>query len=122
MEQNDRVATFFMGNYMVQVAFEEKQRFFDSPTIPGQKVKSGGFIIQVADDEFIVMGTEITVTFMGLPGAREEVRIRRKEKGCWKDGTWQTERILNGDDVNLHTLLRIPEMQRFRLYRLPNRV
>jgi beta-galactosidase GanA len=81
---------------------------------------AGGLIIATAQDEFIVAGIGVTLTFASLnPG--EQAGILNVEEGRFADGLWQHVRWLNGDQTHQGRHLRLEPgrftIQRLRLYR-----
>jgi len=123
LQENDEFTTLYLDHYMVRIEFKEYRRMGPGMMAPppADKPLSGGFILQLGEDDFLVAGTDIVYHFLPRTGSREVVRIDRKEEGVWKDGAWHPRRILNGDDLNAHHIDRMPAMQRIRLYRLPNK-
>ena len=69
---------------------------------------TGGLIIQLAPDEFIVAGTGIVATFEPL-AANLNAGIAQIDEGNFKDGKWIPGLRLNGDQSHQGRHLRIPE-------------
>lgn len=57
-----------------------------------------GLIIQIAPDEFVLVGKDLTVRFAAAATPTQAVEIARIEEGRFVDGAWQPERVLNGDE------------------------
>ncbi len=106
-----------MGDYVFNVTFVD-------PWTPreDQNLKShGGLIIQTGEDEFVVAGSGVTITFEPQNGEDAQAGIVRIEEDRFVDGTWQRNRVLNGDQSHQGRHLRLPpgdfEIQRLELYR-----
>jgi hypothetical protein len=83
---------------------------------------AGAIVIQTGDDEFIVAGTGVTITFAPDPAGADTVGILRCDEGGFdRDGVWRTTRRLNGDETHQGRHLRLVpgefSMQRIALYR-----
>lgn len=110
---------FTLGDYIFDVRFKEP-----APISTGAKTEApmpgahGGLIIQTAEDEYLVAGTGMIVTFgtrgKGIAG------IDSIWEGRFVNGTWVAGRNLNGDDDNQGRYLRMPSgeftIRRVRLY------
>ena len=77
-------------------------------------------MISLGDDEFLVAGTGLVITFEAdEPG--ETAGISSAQEGEFVDGRWTPGRWLNGDQTHQGRHIRIPlgefGIQRFRLYR-----
>ena len=85
-----------------------------------QKVEThGGLLIQLAPDEFLVLGTGVTLTFAPASG-QGRVGIESAWEGDYVDGVWTSRRLLNGDQTHQGRHVRLPPgevgVQRVRLY------
>jgi len=80
---------------------------------------TGGLVIQLAPDEFIVAGTGIVATFKPID-ANLNAGIAQIDEGNFKDGKWIHGLRLNGDQSHQGRHLRIPEgnfsIQKIKLY------
>jgi beta-galactosidase GanA len=84
--------------------------------------RSGGLIVQIAPDEFIVAGNGIIVTFAADPSAAGvNVGIERVDEGHVAAGKFVVTRRLNGDETHQGRHLRLPMgalgVQRVKVYR-----
>jgi beta-galactosidase GanA len=81
---------------------------------------SGAIIIQEDDDEFIVAGTGVVVTFAVNGLNDKSVGILQAEEGIYKDGQWVPGRRMNGDQDHQGRHVRIPVgewgIQKVKLY------
>lgn len=82
---------------------------------------SGGMIIQTGEDEFIVAGTGIVITFTSNGKSDEHVGILQADEGEYINGQWIAGRRMNGDQTHQGRHVRIPAeewgIQHVRLYR-----
>ncbi len=123
LEENDTFSQIDLNDYFVRIIYQpvtHNPLFGELERPP--KARSGGFIIQLAKDDFLVVGTEITYEFLPKPGSRELVQVISKEEGQWEGDRWKCMRILNGDDRNTNTIGNTPEMQRIKLYKIPYKI
>lgn len=107
-----------MGGYLLDVSFVNQW----GKTDPAEVETRGGLVIRLADDEFLVAGKGVTVTFKDADitsGAM--VGIEKLTEGSYHDGVWQEGRWLNGDESHQGRHLRLPaedfSIQRIKLYR-----
>ena len=110
---------FTLGDYTFDVRFKEP-----APISTGVRTETempgahGGLIIQTGEDEYLVAGTGMIITFgtrgKGIAG------IDSIWEGRFVNGNWVAGRNLNGDDDNQGRYLRMPSGQftirRVRLY------
>ena len=80
---------------------------------------TGGLIIQLAADEFIIAGTGIVATFKPLKD-KFRAGIAQIDEGVFENGKWVPGLRLNGDQSHQGRHLRIPEgeysIQKIKLY------
>lgn len=79
----------------------------------------GALVIQLADDEFIVAGTGVVVTFLPIVEG-EKAGIAQIDEGVFNKGNWVPGLRMNGDQSHQGRHLRIPEgdfsIQKVKLY------
>jgi hypothetical protein len=104
------------GAWQADVAFGFPQS--DGRRAPGTHDARGAALIsQLGPDEFLVTGTDVSVTFH-LPGKKPWIRseIVSAEQGHFEDGVWKTERLWNGDETDRGLCFhQKPEMVRVRM-------
>jgi hypothetical protein len=104
-----------MNGYALYVSFDRAA----NPTEP-QPV-SGGLVIAVGPDEFLLAGTALTVVFEADSPGPSIVGLLSVDEGKFIDGTWKPGRRLNGDQTHQGRHVRIGanrfEIQRVKLYR-----
>jgi hypothetical protein len=76
------------------------------------KGRACGMIIEIAPDDFIVMGTGFDVTFRELEGPLRDAEIISIEEGSFEGEKWVPARRLNGDEFHVSlpdhsTILRV---------------
>lgn len=106
-----------LGGYTVTVSFVD-------PWTPREKQATethGGLIIQIDDNEYVVAGSGVTITFDTRDSDASRAGIARIEEGEFEDGKWERGRVLNGDQSHQGRHLRLPPgqfgIQRLELYR-----
>lgn len=69
---------------------------------PNDEVPQGyGLIINIAPDEFIILGSNIQVSFSPATEGPAIAGIARVDEGLYEKGVWKPRRRLNGDDIML---------------------
>jgi beta-galactosidase GanA len=86
----------------------------------GPPPPSGGLVLWTGQDEVVLAGTAVTVTFASTaPGKR--VGLLSVEEGRYAGGSWQNVRWLNGDETHQGRHVRLEpgrfSIQRVKLYR-----
>ncbi len=113
---------FTLGDYTFNVHFRQP-----APISTGARAEidlpgaHGGLIIQLGQDEYLVAGSGMVMTF-GVKGDEKAVAgIDSIWEGNFVNGAWIPGRNMNGDDDNQGRYLRLPSGQfairRVRLYR-----
>jgi len=108
-----------MENYKLTVTHEYSLGWSPDAKKPNWP-ESGGVIIQTADDEFIIAGTGIVVTFSMASGTNRSVGILRADEGVYVNGVWKPGRRMNGDQDHQGRHIRIAGkeygIQRVKVY------
>ena len=114
---DDSPQSFVLGNYRFTVNFID-------PFTPKEKqntTANGGLIIQTGDDNFIVAGSGIVVTFDDPTTEQMNVGIEQIIEGHYVKGIWKPGRWLNGDESHQGRHLRLNAdgfgIQQLKLYR-----
>lgn len=113
---------FTLGGYIFHVRFTEPSPISigvtREPEIPGAH---GGVILQLEENQFLVAGTGMIVTFGVAGSSQQTAGIDDIWEGKFVDGVWSAGRNLNGDDDNQGRYLRLPSgqftMRKVKLYR-----
>ena len=116
----------WLGGYVLHVSFERgdgpslADGVVNAPAAVNASLPSGGLVIALAPDEFLLAGTGITVTFAQRTTAHRQVGLESVEEGRFVNGQWTHVRWLNGDETNQGRFLRLPPghfgIQRVKLY------
>lgn len=107
-----------IGGYRFTIAYADIQR----PTMTPDTAGCGGLIIQTGEDDYLVAGQGITVTFKPIGAGPGLAGIDRAHEGVFDAaGNWKPGRLLNGDQTHQGRHIRLPAgtwgIQRVRLYR-----
>src|SRR5206468_3818604 len=115
IERKPQEAT--IGRYRLNVSFPNQW----SATTDAEVDKRGGLVIQLGEDEFLVAGRGIIVTFQDASGAGDQVGFEKLTEGTYDNGRWQEGRWLNGDESHQGRHVRLEgdafTIQRVKLYR-----
>ena len=89
----------------------------NDPTWP----RGGGLVIALADDEYLVAGNGIIVTFAPATPGNPLAGLERVDEGRFENGRFVAARRLNGDETHQGRQVRLPMgelgLQRVKLYR-----
>jgi hypothetical protein len=115
---------FELGDFIVTADLMQRRRPATETTPAPPPAASGGLIIQLGPEEYIVLGRDLNVRFTPkIPGRTPHVALDRVEEGIFTDGKWTVTRVLNGDETHCSTFsgtgLKMPGMtiQKVKLYR-----
>ncbi len=107
-----------LEKYDAQIAYVgASESFFGGAGKSKDSAVSGGFIIELDPDSFILCGSGYTVRFLPKPGDAAQVEVLKKEEGRYEQGVWMPGRVLNGDEGHCIGLPDFPKVQRVSLYR-----
>ena len=81
-------------------------------TFDPEKGRACGMIIELASDDFVVMGTGFDVTFREMEGPLRDAQLISIEEGTFQGDQWVPSRRLNGDERHVSlpgrsTVLRV---------------
>jgi hypothetical protein len=111
-----------VGNYTLEAA-ATRPRGAPSPQPPAQQQQpapaSGALFIATGPDEFIAVGSGVTVTFSPNTPGPPLAGLATVEEGVFDNGRWLPGRRLAGDDTEQGQYLDLRNIgiQRFTLYR-----
>jgi beta-galactosidase GanA len=92
---SDRPSNFELGGYRFTVNYDD-----NNAANPKEGVaNNGGLIIQIGDDEFLVAGQGVTLTFQDADQRHLAVGIQQDIEGSFVGEEWKPGRWLNGDDT-----------------------
>ncbi len=83
--------------------------------IPGEMPRFGAMICKLADDEFIIAGAGVVITFAATDGRHALAGIGSVDEGKFVDGRWMAGRRLNGDQTHQGRHVHLPG-DTFRIY------
>lgn len=130
MEDGERTETLSFGGYRMTITYGGLRRP-GAPQAPQPAQPAGpqqapapsgyGLIIQTGPDEFLFVGTGLSITFAADSPGPKIARIGTVDEGRFERGIWIPGRRLNGDETGGGTrvMLRGPGLtiQQVRLYR-----
>jgi hypothetical protein len=130
MEDGERTETLSFGGYRLTITYGGLRRP-GAPQAPQPVQTPGpqqppapsgyGLIIHTAPDEFLFVGTGLSITFAADSPGPKIARIGTVDEGRFEQGIWVPGRRLNGDETGGGTrvMLRGPGLtiQKVRLYR-----
>lgn len=117
-----------LNGYALNVTYERPTAAPPAQANPGaapptqtNDAPTGGLVIAVGPDEFVVAGTGLVIVFeAGSPGD-QNVGILSAQEGKYVNGQWTPGRWLNGDQTHQGRHIRLPsgrfDIQRVKLYR-----
>jgi beta-galactosidase GanA len=110
--------TLDLGGYRFTIAYADIQK----PTLAPTTAASGGIIIEVAPEEFLIAGQGITVTFAPIGDGPGQAGLDSVYEGSFDAaGAWKPVRLLNGDQTHQGRHVSLPtgtwQIQRVKLYR-----
>lgn len=110
-------AKVLLGGYQLEVSLANQWGKTESLEYEGR----GGLVIQTGEDEFVVAGKGMTVTFRDPEGPATTVGIEKATEGGFKDGAWQEGRWMNGDQTHQGRHIRLDgdrwSVQKVKLYK-----
>ncbi len=108
-----------LGNYKLKVSHDYTLGWSPEAKKPDWPM-SGAIIIQENDNDFIIAGTGIVVTFTVSNRTDKSVGILQAEEGKFDNGKWIPGRRMNGDQDHQGRHIRIPvgewNIQKVKLY------
>jgi len=110
-----------LGSYLLRLAhdytWEWSSPARNDPTWP----HAAALVVALADDEYLVAGNGVIVTFAPATPGDPIAGIERIDEGRIRDGKFVVTRRLNGDETHQGRHLRLPAgsfgLQRVKLYR-----
>jgi hypothetical protein len=112
LQHHDKGTVLRFSKYSVKVTYGASSPFGPPPS--PQDPIAGGFIIEVAPDEFYAVGVSCKITFYS--NSRRFVAVLVKEEGNFTQDGWQRDRILNGDELMMNRFGAEPSIQRIKLF------
>ncbi len=120
LSQEKQTAQLRFEPYLLTVSHDFTFKWARRPENLTTWPKVGGLILRVSEQEFLVAGTGIIVTFSFAEESPQVVGIGEIDDGSFVDGRFVPRRRLNGDESHQGRHVRIPfgqfGIQRVRLY------
>lgn len=108
-----------LGGYALNVTYERLPSSSAQSTQTPEGI-SGGLVISVGTDEFILAGTGLIVTFETETPADTLTGVLSAQEGKYVNGQWSPGRWLSGDQTHQGRHVRLPpgrfDIQRVKLY------
>jgi hypothetical protein len=121
LDRNNPVQTIVLGNYRLIISFEPNDRYAFKGNLSDSAFHTGGILISVAPDEFIIAGSGLIVKFESALPVDTLVGIGSIDKGFYENGNWIPGFRLNGDQSHQGRHVRLPNdsftIQRVKVYR-----
>ena len=119
LDTSNKKQEIILGNYKLTVSHDYTLGW--SPEAKkADWPMSGAIIIQEGDNDFIIAGTGIVVTFAVNNANNVSAGILKADEGKYVDGKWIAGRRMNGDQDHQGRHIRIPvgewNIQKVTLY------
>ena len=101
-EDNPQVIrmTHTLGKYRIKAEIVRGRNQAATGGVPAGIGFGCGLVMMIADDEYIVAGQNIQVTFEPVDG-KSTAGLAKVQQGDFVNGNWTPSRWLNGDDIQL---------------------
>ncbi len=114
---SEHPTVFELGGYRFTATYDDK----NAPDPKRDIANNGGLIIQTGDNEFLVAGQGVTLTFEDATDTHMAVGIEKDVEGQYINGAWTPGRWLNGDETLEGRHLHLPgdgfSIQKLTLYK-----
>jgi beta-galactosidase GanA len=91
--------TLDLGRWQVRLGYGQAQFGTDPPK--GNPEPTGGALIaQLGEDEYLVVGRDVRVSFLPARGRQVDFLLDRVEEGHYENGQWVFRRLWNGDQTD----------------------
>ena len=99
LEENDLGCMIPLKDCDVRVNYHVNSGYMGNRPLPDTDPRAGGFIIELGEMEYLIIGTDAFLEFYPKCGEGGFLAGERIEEGLWKDGEgFMTVRVLNGDE------------------------
>jgi beta-galactosidase GanA len=121
LDRKEPSQTIAMDSYLLNFTFEPDDRYAYKGNLSDSAFRTGGIVISVAPDEFIVAGSGLIVTFTSAVADSGLAGIGSIDECRFEKGQWIPYLRLNGDQSHQGRHMRLPNdrfsVQRVKLYR-----
>ncbi|HEY5463544.1 MAG TPA: DUF5597 domain-containing protein [Hanamia sp.] len=119
LDTSNKKQEIILGNYKLTISHDYTLGWSPEAKNPDWPM-SGAIIIQTDENDFIIAGTGVVVTFTVNNSDKNSVGILQADEGIYEDGKWIPGRRMNGDQDHQGRHLRIPvgdwNIQKVKLY------
>ncbi len=119
LDTSNKKQEIVLGNYKLTVSHDYTLGWSPEAKNPDWPM-TGAIIIQTDENDFIIAGTGVVVTFTVNNSDKKSVGILQADEGIYKDGKWIPGRRMNGDQDHQGRHIRIPvgdwNIQKVKLY------
>src|SRR6185312_9087929 len=119
LDTSNKKQEIILGNYALTVSHDYTLGWSPEAKNPDWPT-TGAIIIQADENDFIIAGTGVVVTFTVNNASNISVGILQADEGIYKDGKWIPGRRMNGDQDHQGRHIRIPvgdwNIQKVKLY------
>jgi len=121
LDRTNPSQTITLNNYQLTFTYEPFDRYAYKGNLTDSAFRTGGIVIAVAPDEFMVAGSGMIVTFAPTISGTSLAGIGSIDDCIFEKGRWIPGLRLNGDQSHQGRHMRLPNdrfsMQRVKLYR-----
>jgi len=119
LDTSNKKQEIILGNYTLTVSHDYTLGWSPEAKNPDWPM-TGAIIIQTDENDFIIAGTGVVITFTVNNASNKSVGILQADEGIYKDGKWIPGRRMNGDQDHQGRHIRIPvgdwNIQKVKLY------
>jgi beta-galactosidase GanA len=119
LDTSNKKQEIVLGNYKLTVSHDYTLGWSPEAKNPDWPT-TGAIIIQTDENDFIIAGTGVVITFTVNNASNKSAGILQADEGIYKDGKWIPGRRMNGDQDHQGRHIRIPVgdwgIQKVKLY------
>ena len=119
LDTSNKKQEIVLGNYKLTISHDYTLGWSPEAKNPDWPM-TGTIIIQTDENDFIIAGTGVVVTFKVNNSDKQSVGILQADEGIYEDGKWIPGRRMNGDQDHQGRHIRIPVgewgIQKVKLY------
>jgi len=120
LDTSNKKQEIILGNYKLTVSHDYTLGWSPEAKNPDWPM-TGAIIIQTDENDFIIAGTGVVVTFAVNNASNISVGILQADEGIYEDGKWIPGRRMNGDQDHQGRHIRVPvgdwNIQHVKLYK-----
>ncbi len=108
LQNHDRGTILSFTKYDIKISYQREEE--------GKPI-SGGLIIEVSEDEFILAGIRFTAEWLPKREENAKVDYISIEEGTFDNDVWMTSRRLNGDEGSRISIKNKPSALKVEMYK-----